>query len=102
MSRRGTKRISVVLPTSGDKLTDDRLEDFVYERLCRQWPGADIRIDTREVASPEVAVNGEPEPEDGLTAKLDGWIADFGCEAGNEATAAERSPLARDPLKEKS
>ena len=91
MSRRGTKRISVALPTSGDKLTDDRLEDFVYERLCRQWPGADIRIDTREIASPEVAVNGESEPEDGLAAKLDGWIADFQAEQAMARTVLDRS-----------
>lgn len=91
MSRRGTKRISVALPTSGDKLTDDRLEDFVYERLCRQWPGADIRIDTRAVASPEVAVNGEAEPEDGLAAKLDGWIEDFQAEQAMARTVLDRS-----------
>jgi hypothetical protein len=91
MAKRGTRRIRVVLVTSGDQLTDDRLEDFVYERLCRQWPGADIRIDTRAVACPEVVVNGEAEPEDGLAAKLDGWIEDFQAEQAMARTMLDRS-----------
>jgi hypothetical protein len=71
---RNHKRICIVLATTGDELTDARIEDHVYEQLCNRHPGTDIHLTTADDHEPSAFMGGGPDEE--LLGKVRGWIRD--------------------------